>query len=222
MGQKTHPLGFRLNITQNHKSSWFIPLNKYSILLEEDHKIRAYFNSKIFISLLSKYNNDINKKTSMLKTANISNIKINRSIDNIEIVIETAKPGLLVSIIKDLKISLVKTLCIDKQIIIKINPIENIDLDANLIADYVVDQLEKRIAFRRAIRNALQRTQNSDVRGVKIQVSGRLNGAEMARSEYIREGQVPLHTLIANIDYSSKQATTIYGILGVKVWLFKN
>ena len=121
-----------------------------------------------------------------------------------------------------MKINLAKTLSVDKQITIKIDQVKNVDLDANLIGDYVVEQLEKRIAFRRAIRNALQRAQNSDVRGIKIQVSGRLNGAEMARSEYIREGQVPLHTLIADIDYSSKQAATIYGILGVKVWLFKN
>ena len=232
MGQKTHPLGFRLNITQNHKSSWFIPLNKYSTLLEEDYKIRTYFSSKVFLSLVSKYNteksNNINKKATILKTVNISNIKINRSTvnNNIEVIIETAKPGLLIginaSIIKDLKINLAKTLSVDKQITIKIDQVKNVDLDANLIGDYVVEQLEKRIAFRRAIRNALQRAQNSDVRGIKIQVSGRLNGAEMARSEYIREGQVPLHTLIADIDYSSKQAATIYGILGVKVWLFKN
>jgi len=232
VGQKTHPLGFRLNITQNHKSSWFIPLNKYSTLLEEDYKIRTYFSSKVFLSLVSKYNteksNNINKKATILKTVNISNIKINRSTvnNNIEVIIETAKPGLLIginaSIIKDLKINLAKTLSVDKQITIKIDQVKNVDLDANLIGDYVVEQLEKRIAFRRAIRNALQRAQNSDVRGIKIQVSGRLNGAEMARSEYIREGQVPLHTLIADIDYSSKQAATIYGILGVKVWLFKN
>jgi len=231
VGQKTHPLGFRLGITQEHKSSWFIPLNKYSILLEEDYKIRTYFNSKLFFSLLSKFNfenSNKNKKLPILKTASISNIKINRSTigDFIEIIIETAKPGLLVgvnnSIIQALIIDLKKILFTDKQIKITINQIQNADLDANLIGEYVLEQLEKRIAFKRVMKNALQRAQNSGVRGIKIQVSGRLNGAEMARSEYIREGQVPLHTLIANIDYSSKEAHTIYGILGIKVWLFKN
>lgn len=230
MGQKTHPLGFRLGITQDHKSSWFIPLNKYSILLEEDYKIRTYFNSKLFFSLLSKSNfeNNNNKKLPLLKTASISSIKINRNTDSnfIEIIIKTAKPGLLVgmnnSVIKALIIDLKKILLINKQIKISIHQVQNADLDAGLIGEYVVEQLEKRVAFRRVMRNALQRAQNSNVRGIKIQVSGRLNGAEMARSEYIREGQVPLHTLIANIDYSSKEAHTIYGILGIKVWLFKN
>jgi len=230
VGQKTHPLGFRLGITQDHKSSWFIPLNKYSILLEEDYKIRTYFNSKLFFSLLSKSNfeNNNNKKLPLLKTASISSIKINRNTDSnfIEIIIKTAKPGLLVgmnnSVIKALIIDLKKILLINKQIKISIHQVQNADLDAGLIGEYVVEQLEKRVAFRRVMRNALQRAQNSNVRGIKIQVSGRLNGAEMARSEYIREGQVPLHTLIANIDYSSKEAHTIYGILGIKVWLFKN
>ena len=232
MGQKTHPLGFRLNITKNHKSSWFTPLNKYSELLKEDYKIREYFDSKMFLLLLSNHNllqdYDKNKKVTLLKTASISSIKINRGTinNNIEIVIETAKPGLLIGtnglIIKALKTELYKILFNDKKISIKINQVQNADLDANLIGEYVVEQLEKRVAFRRVIKDALQRAQSSNVRGIKIQVSGRLNGAEMARSEYIREGQVPLHTLIADIDYSSKQAVTIYGILGIKVWLFKN
>ena len=232
MGQKTHPLGFRLNITQDHKSAWFIPLNKYATLLEEDYKIRTYLNSKAFLLLLSKHNfekdSDKNKKLTLLKTASISNIKINRNTigDHVEVVIETAKPGLLVgvngSVIKALQMGLSKNLPVNKQITIRIRTVQNADLDAGLIGEYVVEQLEKRVAFRRVIRSALQRAQSSNARGIKIQVSGRLNGAEMARSEYVREGQVPLHTLIANIDYSSKQATTIYGILGIKVWLFKN
>ena len=109
-----------------------------------------------------------------------------------------------------------------RQVTINVLEVEKIDLDANLLADVVVEQLEKRVPFRRAIREALQRAQNQNVNGIKIQVSGRLNGAEIARSEWIREGRVPLQTLRADIDYATKEANTIYGVLGIKVWLFKS
>lgn len=209
MGQKTHPLGFRLGITQEHKSAWFTNLNQYANLLEEDDKIRTYF-------------------TPILKTASISDIKINRNSrgDQIELSIETARPGILVGQgglgIETLSTNLKKILPKDRQIRINIIEIENADLSASFIADYVVEQLEKRIAFKRAMRKALQRAQVAKAGGIKIQVSGRLNGAEMARSEWVREGRVPLQTLRADIDYASKEAHTIYGILGIKVWLFRN
>ena len=208
MGQKTHPLGFRLGITQKHKSAWFTSLNQYAELLEEDDKIRTYLNT-------------------LAKTASISDIYINRNSrgDQIELSIETARPGILVgqkgSGIQELSVKLKKILPINKQIRINIVEIENVDLNASLIADYVVEQLEQRIAFRRAIRKAIQRVQKANAKGIKIQVSGRLNGAEMARTEWNREGRVPLQTLRADIDYSAKEASTIYGILGIKVWLFK-
>ena len=209
MGQKTHPLGFRLGITQTHRSSWFTNLNKYSELLEEDNKIRTYLNT-------------------FIKTASISNIYINRNSrgDQIELSIETARPGILVGQgglgIETLSTVIKKFLPLNRQIRINIIEIENADLNASLIADYVVEQLEKRIAFRRAMRKAIQRVQVANASGIKIQVSGRLNGAEMARTEWNREGRVPLQTLRADIDYSAKEASTIYGILGIKVWLFKN
>jgi small subunit ribosomal protein S3 len=111
---------------------------------------------------------------------------------------------------------------LDSELIINVSEVEQVDLDASLLGDLVVEQLEKRVAFRRAIREALKRAQDKNVRGIKIQVSGRLNGAEMARSEWVREGRVPLQTLRADIDYATKEAKTIYGILGIKVWLFKN
>lgn len=207
MGQKTHPLGFRLGITQEHKSTWYANFNQYTNILKEDDKIRTYINT-------------IAKKNS------ISNVRINRNglNDQIQLNIETGTPGILVgnlgveleSLLNNLK----KILPSNRQLTINIFEVENVDLNASLLADLVAEQLEKRIAFRRAIRYALKRAQK--VNGIKIQVSGRLNGAEIARSEWIRKGRVPLQTLRADIDYATKEANTIYGILGIKVWLFKS
>ena len=209
MGQKTHPLGFRLGITQEHRSPWYSKLNQYSNLLKEDDKIRTYLNK-------------------LNKTTSISDIKINRNglNDQIELNIETGRPGALIgnngSGIEILLKNIKKILAPNRQITINIIEVEKVNLNASLIGDLVVKQLEDRVAFRRAIREAMQCAQEDNVSGIKIQVSGRLNGAEMARSEWIREGRVPLQTLRADIDYVIKEASTIYGILGVKVWLFKN
>jgi len=209
MGQKTHPLGFRLGITQKHRSAWYADFKQYSNLLEEDDKIRTYIGN-------------------VAKFASISNIYINRNGvgDRIELNIETARPGMLVgdkgSKIKTLASNIKKFISHNCKITINIVEIENVNSNASLIADLVVQQLEDRVAFRRAIREALKCAQDNEVNGIKIQVSGRLNGAEIARSEWIREGRVPLQTLRADIDYATKEANTIYGILGVKVWLFKN
>jgi small subunit ribosomal protein S3 len=209
MGQKTHPSGFRLGIVQEHKSIWYATFNQYANILEEDDKIRTYINT-------------------ISKTNYISNVKIYRNglKDQIQINIETGKPGILVgdlgSGLKDLLKNLKKFLPDNRQLTIKVFEVEKIDLEAQLLANLVADQLEKRIAFRRAIRTALQRAQKENVNGIKIQVSGRLNGAEIARSEWIREGRVPLQTLRADIDYATTEANTIYGVLGIKVWLFKS
>jgi small subunit ribosomal protein S3 len=207
MGQKTHPLGFRLGITQEHRSAWYSDFKNYSTLLVEDYKIRAYLNK--FEAL-----------------ASISNVKINRNgLGDIEVNIEAARPGVLVGNqgngIKSLASS-IKKFIPHQQITINIIEVENVNTSASLIADLVVLQLEDRVAFRRAIREGIQCAQDSQVNGIKIQVSGRLNGAEIARSEWIREGRVPLQTLRDDIDYATKEANTIYGVLGVKVWLFKN
>jgi small subunit ribosomal protein S3 len=209
MGQKTHPLGFRLGITQEHKSTWYANFNQYSNVLQEDDKIRTYLNS------ISKSNS-------------ISNVRINRNglNDQIQLNIETGKPGILVGDLgiglESLLTNVKKFLPKDRQLTINVFEIEKVDLDASLLAYLVADQLEKRIAFRRAIREALQRAQKQNINGIKIQVSGRLNGAEIARSEWIREGRVPLQTLRADIDYATQEANTIYGVLGIKVWLFKS
>ena len=209
MGQKTHPLGFRLGITQEHKSIWYTNFNEYANLLEEDEQIRSYLNT-------------------LTKTASISDVKINRNGlgDQIQLNIETGRPGALVgengleleSLLKNIK----KLVGPNRQVSINVIEIKKVNLNASLIGDLVVKQLEERVAFRRAIREALQAAQEENVKGIKIQVSGRLNGAEMARTEWIREGRVPLQTLRADINYCKKEANTIYGVLGVKVWLFKN
>ena len=209
MGQKTHPLGFRLGITQEHKSTWYANFNDYADLLKEDNDIRTYTNS-------------------IAKASSISNVQINRSClnDQIQLNIETGKPGILVGDqgvgLETLLTNVKKMLPKNRQLTINILEVENVDLNATLLAHLVAEQLEKRIAFRRAIREALQRAQKQNVKGIKIQVSGRLNGAEIARSEWIREGRVPLQTLSADIDYATTEANTIYGVLGIKVWVFKS
>ena len=209
MGQKTHPLGFRLGITQEHQSVWYANFNQYASTLEEDDKIRTYINK------ISRANY-------------ISKVKIYRNVlkDHIQLTIETGKPGILVDDmgngLKNLLKNLKKLLPAGRQLTIKVSEIEFVDLEAKLLADLVAEQLEKRIAFRRATRTILQRAQRQNVNGIKIQVSGRLNGAEIARSEWIREGRVPLQTLRADIDYATTEANTIYGVLGIKIWLFKS
>jgi small subunit ribosomal protein S3 len=209
MGQKTHPLGFRLGITQDHKSTWYSNLNQYAKVLKEDDTIRTYIGT-------------------IAKSKSISNVQIKRNglNDQIQLNIETGKPGVLVGDLgtglETLLTNVKKLLPPNRQLTINVFEVEKVDLDASLLADLVVEQLEKRVAFRRAIREALQRAQKQNVKGIKIQVSGRLNGAEIARSEWIREGRVPLQTLRADIDYATKEAHTIYGILGIKVWLFRS
>ena len=209
MGQKTHPLGFRLGITQDHKSKWYANFHQYANILKEDDKIRTYIET-------------------IAKTNSISNVQINRNSlnDQIQLNIETGKPGILVGDVgvelQNLLMNIKKILPSSRQLTINVFEVEKVDLNASLLANLVAEQLEKRIAFRRAIRDTLQRAQKQNVNGIKIQVSGRLNGAEMARSEWIREGRVPLQTLRADIDYATREAHTIYGILGIKVWLFKS
>ena len=206
MGQKTHPLGFRLNITQEHRSSWYAKKKYFPQYLEEDYIIRTYlFNT--------------------LKNASIIEININRKLDQIEIDIKTARPGVILGKlgngIEDLREEINKKLKNKQKTRLNVIEITEPDREAPIIAEFICQQLEKRVAFRRAIRQAVQRAQKAHIKGIKIQVSGRLNGAEIARSEWVREGRVPLQTLRADIDYSYKRAQTIYGVLGIKVWLFK-
>ncbi len=205
MGQKTHPLGFRLGITQKHRSSWFETKENYPTILEEDYKIRKHIESN-------------------LSSAGISKIEIHRKSDQIELEIHTSRPGIIVGRsglgIEKLKEDLSKVLHNNKHLRINVSELAKADSDASLIAEFIAQQLEKRVAFRRATRQAIQKAQRLNVQGIKVQVSGRLNGAEIARSEWVREGRVPLQTLRADIDYATKRAQTTYGVLGIKVWVF--
>lgn len=206
MGQKIHPVGFRLGITKEHLSRWYADSKQYPELLQEDYKIRKYVDAN-------------------LNNAGISKVLIERKADQVDLEIHTARPGVVVgrggSGIEALRTGLQETLGDQRQIRINVVEVARVDADAALIAEYIVQQLERRVSFRRVVRQAVQRAQRAEVQGIKIQVSGRLNGAEIARTEWVREGRVPLHTLRADIDYSYKTAQTIYGILGIKVWIFK-
>ncbi len=206
MGQKIHPIGFRLGITKEHLSRWYADSKRYPELLQEDYQIRQYVEKN-------------------LNNAGISQTRIERKADQINLEIHTARPGVVVGRggtgIDSLRTGLQNALGGNRQIRINVIEVSRVDADAALIAEYIAQQLERRVSFRRVVRQAIQRAQRAEVKGIKVQVSGRLNGAEIARSEWTREGRVPLHTLRADIDYAYRTAQTIYGILGVKVWIFK-
>ena len=205
MGQKVHPLGFRLRITQKHRSSWFANQKTYPLILKEDHKIRSYIRREF-------------------SSAGISKIEIQRRSDQVELDIHTSRPGIIVGRsgtgIDKIKEDLQKVLKHSSQIRVNVTELKNMDADANIIGEFIAEQLEKRIPFRRATRQAIQKAQRANAQGIKVQVSGRLNGAEIARSEWVREGRVPLQTLRADVDYATKEANTTYGVLGIKVWVF--
>lgn len=208
MGRKIHPTGFRLGITKEHKSNWYSSFHTYSKLLKQDNTIRCYIEENY-------------------QKASISFIEISRKFNGkqIQIDIHTAKPANIIGRggvgIQTLSQKLNKFT--DKDVTFQLNIIEikNPFCDARLLAESIANELENRVSFKRAMQNAVSKIDKDLIKGVKIQVAGRLNGAEIARSEWFREGRVPLQTLRADIDYSSQTALTIYGILGIKVWLFK-
>nr|AOC61630.1 ribosomal protein S3 [Gloeotilopsis planctonica] len=231
MGQKIHPLGFRLGITQEHRSKWFAKSKDYPRLVLEDKKLRDY--------LFKEY-----------QKAGIVDIKISRSqttqdietkefVDVVEITISAAVPGKIMSRLKatgtklaitELKENLEKLCQLSRlkqnlppiRLILTVLKVQNPYSSAPVIADYLIAQLEERVPFRLALRKTLGRIERfANLKGIKIEISGRLNGAEIARSEWVRKGRVPLQTLRADIGYSAKTAKTIYGILGIKVWTFK-
>ncbi len=203
MGQKTHPTGFRVGIIQPWLSTWFAKKN-YPEFLAEDAKIRKFIKKKLY-------------------TAGISRILIDRKAQNVIITVVTAKPGIVVGRggqgIEELRAAVAKL--INKTVSIDVVEVARIDADAQLVSESIALQLEKRIAFRRAMKQAVQRTMRSGVQGIKIMVSGRLGGAEIARSEWVKEGRIPLQTLRADVDYGFAEADTIMGKIGVKVWVFK-
>lgn len=226
MGQKVHPLGLRIGITQKHRSKWFANSKNYSCLLLEDKLLRSFIFNKYPTA------NIVDILISRRRTT--QDLKTKKSIDFVEISIHAAVPEKMLGLkqtkknILELKSNL-ENLCqknrLKKQlpelkIILKIFKIENAYTRASVVADYLIQQLEERVPFRSALKKCLTRINSDKLQGIKIQIAGRLNGAEIARTEWIRKGRVPLQTLRANMDYSYKTAKTIYGILGIKVWTF--
>ena len=211
MGQKINPTGFRTGVNQAHKATWFANYSAYSEVLKEDYKIRKFFDKK-FGSIYSK--------------AGIAKLEIQRKVNQLELIIHAARPKAIAAennqanLIVELKENLKSLVSDSKQIRIKVLQVAKSENESALVARSIADQLEKRVAFRKAIRQTTQMLQKSGVKGFKIQVAGRLNGAEIARAEWAREGRVPLQTLRADISYATHRANTIYGVLGIKVWIF--
>ena len=203
MGQKVHPYGFRLGVTKTWRSRWFAK-QEYSKLLHEDLELKE--------SLLNR-----------LKAAGISSVEVDRPGNKLRITIRTSRPGIIIgrkgAEIEKLKSDLAKKT--KREVFIDIQEVHRPELDAQLVSESIALQLEKRVAFRRAMRKAVDSALRFGCKGIKVRVSGRLNGAEIARSEWYLQGQLPLHTLRADIDYGFSQAYTTYGVIGVKVWIYK-
>ena len=204
MGQKIHPTGFRLSVTRAWQSRWFASRKNFAGMLAEDLKVREYLKTK-------------------LKSAAVSRILIERPAKNARITIFSARPGVVIGKkgedIENLKAELTKRLGVP--VAVNIEEVRKPEVDAQLIADSITQQLEKRIMFRRAMKRAMQNAMRLGALGIKIMSAGRLNGIEIARTEWYREGRVPLHTLRADIDYGFSEAKTTYGIIGVKVWVYR-
>ncbi|MEM7082933.1 MAG: 30S ribosomal protein S3 [Pseudomonadota bacterium] len=207
MGQKVHPIGIRLGITKDWTSKWYADSQTYPEYVATDHKIREFLKKK-------------------LSQASVSRIQIERPAKKAHITVHTARPGIVIGKkgedIEKLRQAVAKMMGMPlADIRINIAEIRKPELDATLVAEGIAQQLERRIMFRRAMKRAVTNTMRLGAGGIKVKVGGRLNGAEIARSEWYREGRVPLHTLRADIDYGVAEALTTYGIIGVKVWIFK-
>ena len=207
MGQKVHPTGIRLGISKGWASKWFTSSSDYSKNVFQDFKIREYLNKK-------------------LKDAAVSKIQIDRSSENVTVAIFSARPGIVIGKkgegIESLRKEVAKLMDTSiNNVLININEIKKPELDAKLVASSITQQLERRVLYRRAMKRAVTNTMRLGANGIKVKIAGRLNGAEIARSEWYQEGRVPLHTLKANIDYGVSEAKTTYGIIGVKVWIFQ-
>ena len=204
MGQKVHPNGIRVGVIKDWSSKWYADSKNFSDYLVEDHKIREYVKKKLFISGISK-------------------IEIERTAKFVKVNVYTAKPGLVIgkggNLSEALKAELEKM--IKKEVNLNIVEVKNVDIDAQLVAESIANQLERRISFRRAMKQAMQKALKAGALGIKTAVSGRLGGADMARTEFYKEGTIPLQTLRADIDYGFYEADTTYGKIGVKVWIYK-
>ena len=207
MGQKVHPIGIRLGITKEWSSKWFANSQDYPNYVAQDHIVREFLADK-------------------LKEASVSRIQIDRSAKRANITIHTARPGIVIGKkgedIERLRADVARMVGMPlHDVRLNIAEIRKPELDAKLVAEGIAQQLERRVQFRRAMRRAVTNTMRVGAEGIKVKVSGRLNGAEIARSEWYREGRVPLHTFRADIDYGLAEAKTTYGVIGVKVWVFR-
>ncbi|GAA5445995.1 30S ribosomal protein S3 [Microbulbifer sp. NBRC 101763] len=204
MGQKVHPTGIRLGIVKKHTSVWYAGSDEYADKLYTDLKVREYIRKK-------------------LAHASVSRIEIERPANTARVTIHTARPGIVIGKkgedVERLRNEVSAQMGVPVHI--DIEEVRKPDMDAALVGQNVAQQLERRVMFRRAMKRAVQNAMRQGAEGIKIQVSGRLGGAEIARTEWYREGRVPLHTLRANIDYATAEAMTTYGIIGIKVWIFK-
>ena len=203
MGQKVHPYGFRVGYNKNWLSRWYSKTS-YPAFIIEDRKLRNYLKSKLY-------------------HAGISRIELERAADKVRIIIYTSRPGIVIgrkgAEIENLRSDLKKKF--QNEFSIEVNEVRRPETDAQLVAENIALQLERRVAFRRAMKRSVSLSQKFGAQGIKISCAGRLGGAEIARTEWLREGRVPLHTLRADIDYGFAQARTTYGIIGVKVWIYK-
>ena len=204
MGQKVHPNGMRVGVIRDWNSKWYADSKNYSDYLVEDYKIRKYVKAKLLASGISK-------------------IEIERTAKFVKINVYTAKPGLVIgkggNLAETLRVDLEKM--INKKVNLNIVEVKNVDTDAQLVAESIANQLERRISFRRAMKQSMQKAMKAGALGIKTAVSGRLGGADMARTEFYKEGTIPLQTLRADIDYGFYEADTTYGKIGVKVWIYK-
>jgi len=202
VGQKIHPYGFRLGITKEWKAKWYAEKN-YSELLLEDFRIRKFISNK-------------------LKRTGISSISIERAANKVKVIIHTGRPGLVIGRkgqgTEELRSSLAKL--VNKEIMLEIKEVRRPEADAQIVAEGIANQLERRVAFRRAMKKAVSQALRLGAQGIKVACSGRLGGAEIARREWYREGRVPLQTLRADVDYGFSEANTMYGVIGVKVWVY--
>ncbi len=207
MGQKVHPIGIRLGIVKDWSSKWYADTKTFPEYVRTDHLIRSFIKKK-------------------LKDASVSRISIERPAKKVNITIDTARPGIVIGKkgedIERLRVEISKIVDMSlSDVRINISEVRKPELDAQLVAEGIAQQLERRVMFRRAMKRAVTNTMRVGAEGVKVKVGGRLNGAEIARSEWYHEGRVPLHTLRADIDYGFAEAHTTYGVIGVKVWIFK-
>ena len=204
MGQKVHPTGIRLGIVKSHRSVWYASQKDFADKLNSDLKVRSFIEKQ-------------------LSHASVSRVEIERPSESAKITIHTARPGVVIGKkgedVEKLRKSVADIMGVPVHI--NIEEVRKPDLDAALVAQNVAQQLERRVMFRRAMKRAVQNSMRQGAEGIRIQVGGRLGGAEIARTEWYREGRVPLHTLRADIDYATAEASTTYGIIGVKVWIFK-